>query len=61
MFLATGGVKTGDQQLDANEEIEVGIFSVEEVKKLIRENKIIQAMHVTTLLYAFEKLNELEY
>ncbi len=61
MFLATGGVLVGAQQLDGNEEIEVEIFSVEEVKKLIRENKILQSMHVTTLMYAFERLNLLEY
>ena len=61
MFLATGGEKVADQQLDGNEEIEVELYSVEEVKKLLRENKIMQSMHVATLMYALDKLNELRY
>lgn len=61
MFLAKGGKKVGEQQLDHNEEIELELLSVEEVKVLLKENKIIQSMHVTCLLYALEKLNELRY
>jgi ADP-ribose pyrophosphatase len=61
MFLARGGKKVGEQQLDGNEEIEVELFSVDDVKKLLKENKILQSMHVTCLLYALEKLNELKY
>lgn len=61
MFLATGGIKTAEQNLDPNEEIEVLLLSIEEVKELLRENKIIQAMHVSCILYALEKLGELKY
>jgi ADP-ribose pyrophosphatase len=61
MFLARGGKKTSVQQLDANEEIEVEIYSIEEVKQMLKENKIVQAMHVSCLLYAFEKMGELKY
>ena len=61
MFLAKGGKKISDQKLDHNEEMLVELHSIEEVKKLVRENKIIQSMHVTTILYALEKLNELKY
>ena len=61
MFLARGGKKVGEQQLDGNEEIEVELFSADDVKKLLKENKILQSMHVTCLLYALEKLNELKY
>lgn len=56
MFLATGGKKVSAQQLDGNEEIEVELFTVNEVKQLLKENKIIQAMHVTCFMYALEKL-----
>lgn len=56
MFLATGGQYEREQQLDPNEEIEVYLFSVEEVKKLLEENKIIQSMHVTALYYALSKM-----
>jgi ADP-ribose pyrophosphatase len=55
MFLATGGKKIKEQALDANEEIEVEIYTIEELKQLLKENKIIQAMHVSCILYAFEK------
>lgn len=56
MFLAKGGKKTGEQELDHNEEIIVELFTIEEVKQLIKENKIIQSMHVAMLYYAFEKM-----
>jgi 8-oxo-dGTP pyrophosphatase MutT (NUDIX family) len=61
MFLARGGKKVSEQKLDHNEEIIVELYSVDEVKKLLRENKIIQAMHVTCILYALEKMGELSY
>ena len=61
MYLATGGREVGAQNLDANEEIEVHLHSIQEVKQMIRDNKIVQSMHVTALLYALEKLGELNY
>ena len=61
MFLAKGGKKVSEQKLDSNEEILVELCSIDELKQLLRENKIIQAMHVTCILYALEKLNELKY
>jgi ADP-ribose pyrophosphatase len=59
MFLATGGRHVSDQQLDHNEEIEVYLYSLEEVKKLLADNLIIQSMHVTTLYYALAKMKSL--
>ena len=35
MYLATGGRYEKEQELDHNEEIEIYLFSVEEVKKLL--------------------------
>jgi ADP-ribose pyrophosphatase len=61
MYLATGGLQVATQSLDENEEIEVGLYTVHEVKQLLRENKFVQAMHVSCLLYALEKLGELHY
>lgn len=61
MYLVTGCELVQDQQLDHNEDIEVYLLSVDEVKKLLRDNQIAQSMHVTTLLYAFEKLGLLSY
>ncbi len=59
IFLATGGKLVQQQQLDHNEDIEVHLFSVEEVKQLLKENQIVQSMHVTALFYALEKLGEI--
>ena len=61
MFLAKGGKKTASQELDHNEEIEIDLVTVEELKQLIRENKIVQSMHVTCMLYALERMGELKY
>ena len=56
MFLATGGNKVGEQEMDDNEDIEVHLLSLEEVKQLLRERKIPQSMHATALFYALERL-----
>lgn len=61
MFLAKGGRKIAAQQLDGNEEIEVILLTVEELKQLLRENRILQSMHVTCILYALERMGELRY
>ena len=61
MFLAKGGKKVGEQKLDHNEEIIVELYSIDELKNLVKENKIVQAMHVTCILYALEKLGKLSY
>ena len=56
MFLATGGVKVSEQQLDHNEDIEVVLIEIDELQKLVEENKIIQALHVCTIMYGLAKL-----
>jgi 8-oxo-dGTP pyrophosphatase MutT (NUDIX family) len=61
MFLATGGKKVARQSLDENEEIEVMLMSVDELKQLVRENKIVQAMHISCILYALNKLGEINF
>ncbi len=61
MFLAKGGKKVAAQKLDENEEIEVVLMSIDELKQLLRENKIIQSMHVSCIMYALEKMGELKF
>ena len=61
MFLAKGGKKTSEQKLDETEDVEVLTYTIEEVKKLLKEHKIVQALHVTCMFYALEKLGELKY
>lgn len=61
MYLAMGGKKVSEQHLDPGEEIEIVLMSIDDLKQLLRENKIIQAMHVSCILYALERLGELRY
>ena len=61
MYLATGGRKVQDQELDHNEDIEVHLLTIDELKSLMIENKIVQALHVTTILYGLQRLNILNY
>ncbi|QNL52103.1 NUDIX hydrolase [Olivibacter sp. SDN3] len=51
-FVARGGVKIREQALDDQEEIEVFLVSIDETKKLLKENKIPQALHAAALFYA---------
>lgn len=59
MFVATGGQKIKEQELDENEEIEVLTLSFEELATLIEEKRISQAMHVSTILYGLRYLGKL--
>lgn len=59
-FLATGGRKIADQQLDHNEEIEVHLLDLNEVKELLRSNQILQSMHATALFYGLARLGHIE-
>ena len=35
--------------------------SIEELKQLLRDNQIVQSMHVTAIFYALIKLGELQF
>jgi len=59
LYLATGGKKTAEQKLDYNEEIEIKLFPLEEVRKMLMNNEIVQAMHLTCIFFGFEKLDEI--
>jgi len=56
MFLATGGRKVTTQKLDHNEEIDVELISIDDLKKLINNNEIKQALHVCTITYGLARL-----
>jgi len=58
MFLAIGGKKTGEQSLDANEEIEIILKPLEEVKLMLQHNEIRQSMHALCMFHAFEYLEK---
>ncbi len=56
LFLATGGIKVAGQQLDANEEIDIVLLPLNEVKQMLYNNAFDQALHTTCLFYAMEQL-----
>ncbi len=58
-YLARGGKKVQGQALDEHEELVVSEHTIEEVKQLLADNKIAQALHCTALFYALMKLGEL--
>jgi ADP-ribose pyrophosphatase len=60
-FVATGCTLTHAQKFDENEEIQVIVSSVEEVKTMLREQKILQSLHITCILYALEFLGEVKW
>lgn len=61
MFLATGGKLTGLQQLDHNEDIEVLSFSIEEVIDMVKNNQVVQSVHVNCIMHALLKLGRLQF
>ena len=52
-FLATGVEKVGEQHLDATEELTVMLMDEEEVKHLLLDGKLVQALMVAPLYKYF--------
>ena len=61
MFLAKGGEKVAEQKLDHSEDVAVVIYSMDEVKQLLKDNKIVQSLHVSCIFYALNHLGEMKY
>ena len=59
-YLMLGGTKTHGQHLDEHEILEVEEYSIEDVKKLLNDNKIAQALHCTALFYGLMKLGAIK-
>jgi ADP-ribose pyrophosphatase len=59
-YLAKGGKKVQAQSLDEHEELIVEEYTIDEVKQLLADNKIMQALHCTGLFYALMKLGEIK-
>lgn len=58
-YLLKGGVKTHDQNFDEHEILSVEEYSVQEVKQLLKDNKIAQSIHCTALMYGLIALGAL--
>jgi len=59
MYLATGGKKVAEQQLDDTEDVEVLFHSIDEVKAFLLQNTIMQSLHVNCIMYGLIKLGEM--
>lgn len=59
LFIATGGEKTSEQSLDANEEITIMLKPLEEVKTMVQTYQLKQSMHELCFYRATEFLNKL--
>lgn len=59
LFLAQGGRKVADQNLDHNEEIEIVTLPLAELKQLFLDNKIVQSLHANCIFYALRALGQL--
>ena len=61
MFFAAGGEKITEQKLDDLEDVEVVVYSIDEVKQLLKENKIVQSLHVSCIFYALNRIGQMQY
>lgn len=55
-YLLKGGIKTHEQHLDEHEILNVELYTIDEVKQLLKENKIAQALHTAALFYGLAHL-----
>jgi len=56
LFLAKGGIKTSEQHLDQNEELQVEKISIPALKELFLENKMMQALHNSCIFYSLHEM-----
>ena len=61
MFVAVGGKKVADQKLDETEDVEVLHMTIDEVKNLIKQHKMMQSLHASNIFYALHHLGHLDY
>ncbi len=57
-YLAIGGTKTQEQHLDGREEILVDLLGIDEVRNMLDANLFGQALHVSSLYYAFRYIEK---
>ena len=57
LYLARGGKKTASQKLDHNEDIELVLVPLEEFRRMLLDNEIVQSLHMACAFYAFQKMD----
>lgn len=60
LYLARGGEKVAKQSLDDNEQIDLLLVPVEDVRGMLQRNEFVQALHVSCFMYAFQLLDSLK-
>jgi len=60
LYLATGGRKIATQKLDANEDIKVELVPLDDLTRMLLENKIVQSLHTNCIFYALLKMGKLK-
>ncbi len=55
-YLALNGIKLQEQHFDEHEDLIVEEYTIDEVKQMLLNNEISQALHTTGLFYAFLEL-----
>jgi 8-oxo-dGTP pyrophosphatase MutT (NUDIX family) len=60
LYLARGGRLEREQTLDPNEEIEVCLYTYDELKELLLVNGVVQSMHIAAFFYAFQRLSDVQ-
>jgi 8-oxo-dGTP pyrophosphatase MutT (NUDIX family) len=58
-YLARNGRKVADQNLDEGEDLEVLEMTIEEVKELVMQNKVVQSLHTNAIFYALLRLGKM--
>lgn len=56
LFLATGGIKIAEQELDANEDIEIVVLTIDELIEQLENHHIKQSLHVSCIFYGLMQL-----
>ncbi|MGC4099921.1 NUDIX hydrolase [Ferruginibacter sp.] len=57
LYLARGGKKVAAQKLDHNEDIELVTVPLEDFRKMLLNNEIVQSLHMACVFYAFQKMD----
>jgi len=59
LFLLKGGVKTMEQSLDHNEDIQVELYPLDELFQLVLDRKIHTGMHISGVILALHHLGKI--
>ena len=59
LYLALGGKKISEQHLDPNEEIDIVLKSIDEVRIMLHNSEFLQSMHALCVFQALARLDQI--